>query len=229
MTKLVVIGVIMLAVVAGGAVLQGKTKPAFRCCFSREAWDPSRWIMVKSPRWDHLGTWIQGEVFIQNETPADAKPEDLLGSRAAETYTSMVLKKKFGPDLTVRAKMEFKQRMAPLIVIAPELGHDEKDRPEYREHYEIVIYDKGLNIWYHNFKDGKPWWKKIADSRFTLKPNTRYDLTVEIKKNAHGKMISISIDGHQVGILRESFPDEFHVGITGCEGENRFYDFEVVK
>ena len=227
MIKIAITWAIVIALLAGCVVAKSETKPLFRCSFSRGDWDPNDWIVVKSPRWDHFGTWVQSEAYIRNETPTDAKPEDMISTRAAETYSSMVLSRKFAPDITIRSTMEFTHRMAPLIVIAPELGRDDKGRGEYREHYEIVIYDKGLNVWQHGFKDGKPWWQKIAESGFALKPDIRYKLAVSVSKNQHGKMLSISVGGHNIGILRESFPDEFHVGITGCEGDNHFYDFQV--
>ena len=229
MTKVLTVCAVIMVLFAGATALKSDPKPLFQCSFARGAWDPNDWIMVRSPRWDHPGKWVQADAYIQNETPKDATPQDLLGKRAGETYTSMVLRKKLSPDITVRSTLEFTHQMAPLIVIAPELGRDDQGSPEYREHYEIVIYDKGLNLWYHNFKDGKPWWKKIAESSFALKPNTRYNLAVTVSKKQHGKMISISVAGHHIGILRESFPDQFHVGITGCEGKNNFYDFQVDK
>jgi hypothetical protein len=229
MIKNIIVSTVIAVFCAGGIAAKNHVKPLFYCSFDRDAWDPNDWIMVKSSRWDHFGKWVQSDAYIQNETPADALPEAMISSRAAETYTSMVLAKKFAPDITIRSTMEFTYQMAPLIVIAPELGRDDKGRPEYREHFEVIIYNKGINIWHHNFKDGKPWWKKIAESRFALKPNTQYDLMVTISKNQHGKMISVLVDGHHIGILSESFPDQFHVGITGCEGDNHFYNFQVKK
>jgi len=195
--------------------------------FARNQWKPDNWMRVKSPRWEHFGGWAQKDDCIENETPVGANPKELLGKLAAQTYASMVLKEKFKGNVTVSAKMEFTDRMAPLIVIAPELGKSAKGVSEYREHFEIVIFDKGVNVWHHFFAAGKPAWKKAAYSRFTLKPNTRYTLKVKLARTPRGKMMTVFVDGHEMGYMDESLPDEFYVGVTGCEGVNRFYDFAV--
>jgi hypothetical protein len=38
-------------------------------------------------------------------------------------------------------------------------------RPEYREHFEVCIYNEGVNIWRHSFEEGKPSWVKGAVRR----------------------------------------------------------------
>lgn len=203
------------------------TGPAFECSFAEGAWNPNDWTLVKSPHWDHFGGWIQKQTHIENHTPAGATAADLLSTRAPETYTSMVLKKQFTGDVAISSTMEFTDQMAPLIVITPGLGKDKKGRAEYREHFEVVIYNKGVNVWHHYFKDGKPSMEKVAYSNFTLKPNTKYNVKVEITATPGGKELSVTIGDHKFDYIEGSLPDNFYVGITGCEGINRFYDFTV--
>ena len=195
--------------------------------FARGKWNPRDWTLVKSPRWDHFGEWVQRNTHIENETPADATAEAMLGPRAAETYTSMVLNRKLSGDLTITATMDFAHRMAPMIVIAHDLGADASGRTEYRQHYEIVLYDQGVNVWHHYFRDGKPSWVKAAHAEFTLAANVQYELKVRITQVAKGKLMSISVAGHDLEHLDDSLPDEFYAGITRIEGVNRFYDFDV--
>ena len=205
-------------------------EPLFNCSFAKGGWDPNEWTLVKSPRWDHFGSWVQRDLYIENQTPADAEPADLTSKpHAAETYTSMVLKKQFTGRVTISATMEFTDRMAPLIVISSELGEDKKGRTEYREHYEIVLFEKGVNIWHHYFKNGKPYWKKAAYSHFSLKPNIQYKIKVKISPTPKGKILSVFVAGQEFGYIDDSLPNKFYVGITGCEGINRFYDFAVEK
>lgn len=215
---------VMIVFVVAALVMAGQ---GVDCSFARDGWNPDSWMRVKSPRWEHFGGWVQKDDCIENETPTGAKPKDLLSKLAGQIYSSMVLKEKFKGNVTVSVEMEFAGRMAPLIVIAPELGASAKGVPEYREHFEIVLFDKGVNVWHHFFKAGKPSWKKAAYSRFTLKPNTRYTLKVKLARTSRGKMMTVFVDGHEMGYMDESLPDEFYVGITGCEGVNRFYDFAV--
>jgi len=216
-------------VVAPCAVCGADVEP-FACSFKPGGWDSNDWVLVKSARWEHFGGWVQRKDCIENETPAGVAPEQLRTKKyAPQTYTSMVLKQKVGGKrVDVYAGMAFTERMAPLIVIAPDLGEDAKGRPEYGEHWEIVLYDQGINVWHHKPKDGKLWWRKAAFARYTFKPNTRYELGVRIERTRKGRMLSLSIDGElKLGYSDAALPDEFHVGITGCEGVNRFYDFSV--
>lgn len=140
----------------------------FLCSFAKDKWDRGEWMLVKSPRWDRLGDWNQKDECIENQTPAGVKPEQMHEAFAGQTYTSMVLKQKFFGAVVISSTMEFSDRMAPLIVISKELGEDNNGRAEYREHYEIVLFDKGVNIWHHYFENGKPWWEKAAFGRFPL-------------------------------------------------------------
>jgi hypothetical protein len=183
--------------------------------------------LVKSPRWDRLGEWVQEADAIRNQTPAAATPTDLLGKSAPETYSSMVVARPFEGNLTVRTSLSFDDQMAPLIVLAPALGKDAKDRPEYREHFEIVAYDKGVNVWHHTWADGKPAWKKAAYWNFELRPKTRYTLEVQVNHSSHGPMLVVKLDDREMGYLDTSLPTMCFVGVTGCEGVNHFHDFSV--
>ncbi len=148
---------------------------------------------------------------------------------AGQTYTSMILKQQFFGAVAISSTMEFTGRMAPLIVISKELGKDNNGRAEYRGHYEIVLFDKGVNIWRHYFENGAASWEKAAYGRFPLKPNIRHKLEIEITPTPNGKRLSVRVESHEFGYLDDSLPDKFYVGITGCEGVNRFYDFQVRK
>ena len=39
--------------------------------------------------------------------------------------------------------------------------------------------------------------------------------------------LAVSVAGHTFGYAEDALPDSCQVGITGCEGLNRFYDFAV--
>ena len=40
-------------------------------------------------------------------------------------------------------------------------------------------------------------------------------------------MKNFKVDDHIFGYIDNSIQEEYYVGITGCEGVNRFYDFAV--
>jgi len=54
---------------------------------------------------------------------------------------------------------------------------------EYQEHFEIVLFDKGINIWHMVFKVGKAVWTKTTFWEFPLKKNEKYKLSVTKPEN----------------------------------------------
>ena len=130
--------------------------------------------------------------------------------------------------MTVSAKMSFDHRMAPLIVIAPELGvHAPSGAPEFHEHWEIVLYDLGINVWKHMWINNKPDWVKFSYMNAAFLPKTRYELKVSICETAKGETLEVECDGKEFGCFLPGLGKEFYLGIIGCEGRNRFYDFKI--
>jgi hypothetical protein len=202
--------------------------------FGRGKWDSSQWILVKSPRWSHFGGWVQKDGHIENEVPAGVDAQTLQGKRAAETYTSMVWKEPVSGNVVVKAKMSYAYQMAPLLVIAPELGKSAEGIPEYREHWEVVLYEKGLNVWHHEYKDGKPFWHLAARAGGAFEKDKVYELTVTIAFSAKGSrapcIITVAANGIEFSYRELNLkPGRYYVGVTACEGVNRFYDFTIVK
>jgi hypothetical protein len=201
----------------------GEKGVIYSCVFTAGGWNRADWIPVKSPRSDHFGGWVQRDAYITNEVPTGATAEELQGKRAAECYSSMVYKEKITGNVTISSTMAFAHKMAPLIVLAPDLPENAAGQKEYAEHFEIVVFNEGVNVWHHFVKDGKPTYRKAAFASFPLEKDTSY--TLEVKKT--GKTLTVSVAGHTFGYIEEALPDNFHVGITGCEGVNRFCDFAV--
>jgi len=212
-----------LLMVTSCEYLQATDSFNYHCDFTKDGWNRTDWMLVKSARWDYFGDWVQNEDHIANEIPAGATNEEMESSKAPETYTSMLLNKQLHGKVSISSTMSFDYQMAPVIVIADKPGKDKLGRNEYRVHVEIIIYNEGLNIWHHRYKDGKQSWTRLTWSNFALKPNTKYDLKVTVT----GKEIEVTIDGHVIGCTDWELPDKYYVGITGCEGVNRFYDFKV--
>jgi len=201
----------------------------YRCTFERGAWNSNDWLLVKSPRWDHAGTWIQKNDHIENAIPADATAKELLTSRAPETYTSMVLREKVkGSRLEIRSTLAFEDRMAPLLVMAAGLDKDAQGRPQHGEHWEVILWDGGITVWHHIPTGKQPWWHKAAFVRKPFEKGRRYALAVKIHRTGNGPLLTVSVDGQEIlGYTEDALPRTFYVGITGCEGVNRFYDFSV--
>jgi hypothetical protein len=125
--------------------------------------------------------------------------------------------------------MSFDYRMAPSIVIAEKPGVSAEGYPEFRTHYEIVLFDQGINVWRHWFKDGKQVWKKVAHLPAKFYPNVKYEMDVEIKFTARGPVMEISVGEREFSFVDTLLPREYYAGIVACEGVNRFYEFEIEK
>lgn len=200
----------------------------YQCEFGRGKWNAEDFFMVKSPRWENVYQWAQEEDHIVQDVPAEVTDVELRGASGSRDYVSMCYKEKISTKekLTFSSEMSFDERMAPLLVIAPEIGLSKRGVPEFREHYEIVLFDEGINIWHHFWKDGKPSWTLAAYARRQFLPKTKYRLEVSVSQ-VRGGMIEVRCDGLVMGCLAEGMPDALFLGITGCEGRNRFYDFRI--
>ena len=114
-------------------------------------------------------------------------------------------------------------RDGPADCLAPDLHANAKGQREFRDHFEVVIFNEGVNIWRYSVADGKLVIRKAAFASFRLEKNVKYLLKV----NKTDKTLTVSIAGHSFGYFDDALPDAYYVGITGCEGLNRFYDFAV--
>ena len=204
----------------------------FKADFSKGKWNPDDFIMVKGPRWSKVGSWVQENDHIVQKVPEGATELDLYRRMHDEAYVAMCYGKKIKLDKQVvcTSTMSFDYRMAPLIVIAPVLGkHEASGAPDFREHWEIVLYDLGINVWRHMWKENKPAWVKYSYLLAPYKPLTRYELKATITATKKGQMLEVECDGRKFGCHLLGLGKEFYLGIIGCEGRNRFYDFKVIS
>ena len=202
----------------------------FKADFSKGKWNPSDFVMVKGPRWTKVGSWLQENDHIVQNVPATATELDLYRRMHDEAYVAMCYGKKIKMDkkLVCSSTMSFDYRMAPLIVIAPELGvHAPSGVPEFRAHWEIVLYDLGINVWRHMWQDNKPAWVKYSYLLAPYKPQTKYELKLTITATRKGQMLEVECEGRKFGCHLLGLGKEFYLGIIGCEGRNRFYDFKI--
>jgi hypothetical protein len=202
--------------------------------------------MVRSWRFDHDAEFLQMPKCIQNRVPEGLTDEELQGKKGNAGYAIMLLKQKFKGSTVITCNMEFDYRMAPGIIISFEPVKYGKDKLELREHYEVILYDDGLNLWHHYFEKGAPGskdpriiksgveqkWRKachLTEKKF-YKPKTKYELKVNVRQTSRGPQIDISCGGRTIGCYAPRVPaGEYRIGLVGCEGRNRFYDFKVTN
>ena len=192
--------------------------------FTENGWNPEEWQIVRSPRWLDVSHWEQYSDYIANYVPADLKPEDMqMGrDRTGESYISMLLKTPVNGSSRISTVCAFDSRMAPLLVLSKELGD------VHHEHLEVVLYDRGINLWHHFYIDGKPSWKLITCMDLDLKAGEKYTLTTDTLFTKAGKFLVMGCNGKTFGCrIADDWPETYYVGFTACEGINRFYDFSL--
>lgn len=210
-----------------GVLLAANLVSALDVDFRPGAWNTNDWIVVKGPRWDYCRGFVQKEDGIENACP-DLPGSVLFAEHASKVYSAMVHRGKAALGATVSSTMRFDNRMAPLIVLAERLDATPGGQPQFGEHWEVVLYDEGLNVWHHYLKDGKPAWYRAAFLNATFAPNTPYRLEVKVVRTHKGqKEMTVSCGGHTLGFVHDALPETFYAGIIGCEGRNRFHDFSV--
>lgn len=189
--------------------------------FSRNNWDKNMWQEIYSPRRQKKGRWKQLDDSIANIYPGDPDA-DTPECKVESDFASMLYTEPLAGSIRIETTCSYKERMAPLMVLSPELV------PVYREHFEIVLYDCGINVWHHLFENGKPSWYLAGFHSFRTLPDTKYKLVTEIRRTPAGVVICVGVDEPAAGFrLPEAWQKPCFAGITACEGHNNFYDFRI--
>ena len=154
----------------------------------------------------------------------EGKPEEF-------AYVSIITKKKYKAGVTFSTKCSFEKFGAPLIVFTNDVSPDEKGTLIYGLHFEVVAWEKGCNIWHIVPNPGaeRPIKSsRIAFSEFSIAENEISEISVTVRKqNGRPCRLEVSINGHNFGCENADIPEEFHIGITACEGANKFYEFKI--
>lgn len=195
--------------------------------FAKDKWDSSQWIGAKSPRFNYLGKMVQEDDHIVNATPP-LSDEEIFKKHLADVYSCIIYNRKIsGNKIEISSKMSFDHRMAPLIMFCENVGKSKNGDPELREHFEVVLYDEGINVWHHTYKNGKSGWHLAAFLNEKFLPKKVYDLKITLEKKNKFTQMTIECGGKKFGYQDEDFPFEFYAGLIGCEGRCRFYDFNI--
>lgn len=195
--------------------------------FSRGKWDQSQWLTFKSLRWEYTGGFDQKDDHIVNRSPEGISDEELYRDHVTDVYASIVYPVKVSGTFEVSSVMSFDHLMAPLIVLTPELDKDDKGRYAFKRHFEVVLYNEGINVWHYRYENGVLSWYLAAFARAEFKPGTKYELKIKMQQGRFSPRMTISCGDVRFGYESPELSGELYAGVTGCEGRNRFYNFKL--
>lgn len=199
-------------------------KFSYTTSFAEGKWNKSDWFDVRSAYSDIHGEWIQNKDHISNKVPEGEKLEDVIKENQNKLYISKLYNHKLSSASEISSTMSWDKNYAPLIVIASAPESVQTGLPYSRDYIEVVLYEKGINIWQHFYKDGKQSYKKIAWIDCSFKAKKKYKLEVSVR----AKELYVKVGDYNMGVNGIDIPQNYYVGITACEGINRFYDFSVI-
>ena len=181
--------------------------------FKKGAWKPEDFRYVYSPRFAPIPRIRQEQDCIV--FGIDEKGEF--------DYVSMLLEQKCQTGAKAVTTCSFEAYGAPLIVLTDDLRKKENGEWYYGVHYEIVLWEDGINVWKLNLNDGIMNWQKLMALEFKVSAYEPHELGVKVLDD----MLEIEVEGHKAQLRVEGLPKEFYIGFTACEGINRFYDFSI--
>lgn len=144
-------------------------------------------------------------------------------------YVSIVHNEKFTKGAKATLVSSFDRYGAPLITLANSVELDEKGELRYGDHYEVVGYESGCNVWFITDPD------EGSDKHFKSQNCLRLRFPVEEKKpfsmsvELLDKVIRVEICGESFDLPVPNLSDEVYIGFTACEGINRFYEAEIER
>lgn len=174
-------------------------------------------IYVSSPAVKSKNKFIQKEECIENSYNEEIKDYD---------YISIVTNEKYNDGVTIKVKCSFDKFGAPLIVFTNDYKMLEDGTLQYGLHFEVVAYENGCNVWHIvPGKDEKNTIEvtKVGSKEFAIADKSIIDMAVTIKE----KKLFIRVNDESFVAEHEDIPSQMHIGITACEGINRFYGIEI--
>ncbi len=186
-----------------------------RTVFGQNQWNPDDFILAYSHRFTETPAFTQNSNHISNRVnPNHREGFDNISLLTKETYSS-------GAKAEITCSFEGLGCPEIIFVEKPELCEDGATR--YGACFEIVLYTDGVNVWRHFREDGKCFWHKRLGVNFPVEENVPHHLTAEYKDN----YLTVTVDGHKFTLRTEDMFEQFHFGLTLCEGIARVYDMET--
>lgn len=185
--------------------------------FSTGEWQNEDLVYTYSNRYSQRPVFIQKNDCIESGT--DTTMPD------GYDYVGLVFKDKYPKQTRIATECYFEKYGAPLIILANEI--DKCDDGSYLlvDYLEIVIWEKGINVWKHRVTDGKDTWELYMGVEFDVPAKKKVAFSAEVKND----MLMIEAEGKKMQVCVKDINDNVYLGILACEGINRFYSLSLCE
>jgi hypothetical protein len=180
--------------------------------FGRGRWDAKLFYDVYSPKFASTPRFEQQDDCLVNA-----------GAPGHYDYVSIVTKQLLPLGVKLETRCSFERYGAPLIVLSDDLRRDEAGVLRYGEHYEIVAYEGGVNIWHLRPLPGDVQAENLIRRHFSVAAGMPF--TLGVCPTAEG--FAVRLEEESFFLPVRGLPARFHAGVTACEGIDRFYAFAV--
>lgn len=191
--------------------------------------------MTEKYRFDEKFHWKDKFIYVSSPASKSKNPfiqqEDCIVNSYNETiqdydYISIITKEKYKDGVAVKVKCSFDKFGAPLIVFTDDYMQLEDGSYQYGLHFEVVAYENGCNVWHivpgNDFKNPIHV-SKVNSIEFPIEDKSLITMEVTVKDCK----LYIRVNDKTLIAEHEDIPTNMHVGITACEGINRFYELMV--
>ena len=192
--------------------LEKSIQGVLRFGFGRGQWRAEDFFYAASAKYHYRFPFEQEEPSIYNLALDDEY-----------AYTSMLTRQSFSGSLRIAARCSFQQYGAPLIVLTDDLTRLDNGALQMGRHWEIVAFEGGINVWELTLASGQVIPCKLGYDRFEVPAGTPLTLEVELD----GGRLTAAVNGRGFSVDGVELPRFYHVGITACEGVNRFWSLDI--
>ena len=128
------------------------------------------------------------------------------------------MKERVKLPVELEVEYSFDKFGAPLIVFSEEMTEKENGWKEYGEHYEVVLFESGINIWHITpKKEGGQQVEALCKARLPFEAGKWEKLTVRLTRDGMEAQA-----GELTAKVEIALPEKMYAGFTACEGINHF-------
>lgn len=136
---------------------------------------------------------------------------------------SLMTRDTYSPKVSMTIHCSFEGLGCPEFVLAETLETCEDGIVRYGNCYEIALWQYGYNVWKYFWENGKVAWQKLLGVWYPVAEHTVHELKVTVLPQD----LEFVLDGQTTRLHIEDLPSRFHIGLSGCEGLTRIYDWEI--